>query len=181
MLDAASDLFQRRGYAASGLTEIIDSAGAPKGSLYFHFPRGKEQLGAEALALSGARFEQAIRTVSAEADSGGAAVRTITATLAAGLSATGFELGCPIATTVLETAASSQPIRAAADQAFNSWLTALAERLTADGLSDEVAHERAVLVLSALEGALILARAAHSTAPLETVAGQLASWLDQTT
>ena len=55
MLDTAADLFQSQGYHATGLTQLTTAGGAPKGSLYFHFPGGKEQLAAEAVQLSSER------------------------------------------------------------------------------------------------------------------------------
>jgi TetR/AcrR family transcriptional repressor of lmrAB and yxaGH operons len=174
-LDAAADLFQRQGYAATGLNEITARGGAPKGSLYFHFPGGKEQLGAEALTLAGERFEGAIRAVVGAAPDAPAAVRALAAAMSSGLEASDFQLGCPVATTALEAATGSPSIAAAADGAFGSWLEAIAERLREDGRSERDARSLATLILSALEGALILARAAHSTEPIKLVGAQLAT------
>jgi TetR/AcrR family transcriptional repressor of lmrAB and yxaGH operons len=174
-LDAAAQLFQRQGYAATGLNEITARSGAPKGSLYFHFPGGKEQLGAEALTLAGERFEAAIRAVLDSARDTPSAIRGLAAAMSAGLEATDYQLGCPVATTALEAAATSESIAAAAHGAFYSWLAALTRQLLRDGLSRRESEQRATLILSALEGALILARAGHSTEPLKLVSAQLAT------
>lgn len=172
-LDAAAELFQRQGYAATGLNEITARSGAPKGSLYFHFPGGKEQLGAEALTLAGGRFEGAIKAILDSARDTPAAIKGLVGAMSAGLEASDYQLGCPVATTALEAAATSPSIAAAADGAFKSWLEVLAERLRGDGLSARAAERQAMLILSALEGALILARAARSTQPLKLTGEQL--------
>ena len=93
--------------------------------------------------------------------------------LAAGLAQSDFADGCPIATVALETAGESPQMRAAAQAAFDSWLEVLEERLTRDGLDPAEAEQRAVLVLAAIEGALILARARRDVAPLLAVSAQL--------
>jgi len=40
-LNAAVTLFRRKGYAATGLNDILQQSHAPKGSLYHYFPRVK--------------------------------------------------------------------------------------------------------------------------------------------
>src|SRR5688572_33233071 len=61
MLAAAVELFRARGYAGVGVAELLEKSGAPRGSLYFHFPGGKEQVGAEAVARVGAEVAQRYR------------------------------------------------------------------------------------------------------------------------
>ena len=95
--------------------------------------------------------------------------------LAAGLEQSGFADGCPIATVALETAGDSEPMRAAARAAFDSWLEVLSERLIGTGLDPAGADQRALLVLAAIEGALILARARRDVSPLVAVSSQLRS------
>lgn len=167
-LDSASELFQRQGYSGTGLAEITERSGAPKGSLYHHFPGGKEQLAEEALELAGRRLRRGIEAALASAPDGPSAVRALAAMLAAGLKASGYELGCPVATTTLDAATGSTPIARAADRAFTSWV---------DSIAAHVGTRKAVTVLSALEGALILARAARSTDALEIVGEELAAYV----
>jgi len=180
LLDAAADLLHRKGYSATGLSEVTERAKTPKGSLYFHFPGGKEQLGAEALAASGARFREGIQAIVKDAPDGPSAVRDLAGMLALGLSSTDYQLGCPIATTTLEAASSSPLIRDAADRAFGSWIAALQERLSADGYNDAAANKLSIFVLSALEGAMVLARATQSTAALDIASEALADLVDHT-
>ncbi|MBA3809468.1 MAG: TetR/AcrR family transcriptional regulator [Solirubrobacterales bacterium] len=170
-------LLQRQGYAATGLSEIVAASGAPKGSLYFHFPGGKEELAAAAIASAGAQLRDAIATVFASADDVAAAIAGLIDALAAGLAASDYRGGCPIATVALERAGDSPLLRERTAQAFDSWLDAIAARLRAGGLSRARAERRALLVLSAIEGALILARAGRDPGPLQAVREELAELL----
>ena len=53
ILISMARLIEKQGYHATGLNEIISDSGAPKGSVYYYFPGGKEQIGAEAILESG--------------------------------------------------------------------------------------------------------------------------------
>ncbi len=59
------ELIQTSGYSGTGLNAVIDHAGAPKGSVYFHFPDGKEGLGVAAVDLAAAQFAQLIAEAAA--------------------------------------------------------------------------------------------------------------------
>jgi TetR/AcrR family transcriptional repressor of lmrAB and yxaGH operons len=178
LLDAAVDLLQRQGFHGTGLNELLAHSGTPRGSLYFHFPGGKEQIGAEAMARAGQQVAAALahllRTSASTAD----AVEALGGLLAAGLEASAFERGCPVATTALEAAARSEPIRDAVQASFESWLAPLRADLQAAGFAPDQAAERADLVIGALEGALILARARRDGEVLRRVARQLRPLLE---
>ena len=89
LLDTAVDLLQRQGYHGTGLNELLERSGAPRGSLYHYFPGGKEQIGAEAIGRAGeqvaAAVEHLLRTEPSVAD----AVEALAGLLAAGLEASG--------------------------------------------------------------------------------------------
>jgi TetR/AcrR family transcriptional repressor of lmrAB and yxaGH operons len=101
------------------------------------------------------------------------AVEALAGLLAAGLEASGFERGCPVATTALEVTPRSEPIRVAVQDSFDSWLAPLRERLEATGFSGEEAAGRADLTIAALEGALVLARARRNADVLRDAGRQL--------
>jgi len=172
-VDATGRLLQRQGYAASGLNEIVARSGAPRGSLYFHFPGGKQELAAAAMERGGRRLRDAITIVLAAHEDPVDGIGALIDGMAAGLLASRFRDGCPVATVALEVAAVDDTLRAAACGAFDSWLDAIGERLRAAGLDAAVAERRALLVLAALEGALILARARREISPLEAVREEL--------
>jgi TetR/AcrR family transcriptional regulator, lmrAB and yxaGH operons repressor len=172
---ATAALLQRQGYCATGVSEIVARSGAPKGSLYFHFPGGKQELAIAAMDYAGGRLRRAMAAVLSSRESLGEALGLLVDALAVGLQGSGFQEGCPIATVTLEAASGSQDILAAADAVFASWLEVLEERLLAAGLTAEAARRRALLVLAAIEGGLILARARRDTAPLTAVRDELSA------
>jgi TetR/AcrR family transcriptional regulator, lmrAB and yxaGH operons repressor len=172
-ISATQELLRRRGYAASGLSDILARSGAPKGSLYFHFPGGKQELAVAAMERSASQLRGAIAAVLDSSDDVGEAISRLVDALAAGLADSQFSDGCPIATVALETASESETMRAAAQAAFESWLEVLEQRFTADGLDRRTARQRALTVLAAIEGGLILARAQRDVAPLLAVSSQL--------
>jgi TetR/AcrR family transcriptional repressor of lmrAB and yxaGH operons len=172
-IDATAHLLRRQGYAATGLKEITARSGAPRGSLYFHFPGGKEQLAVAAMERAGEQLRAGIEATVVSCNDVGEALARLIDVMTAGLERSGFEQGCPIATVTLEAATASEGIRSAADQVFNSWLHVLAERLESAGFEPDAARRRATLVLAAIEGALILARAHASTGPLIAVRAEL--------
>jgi TetR/AcrR family transcriptional repressor of lmrAB and yxaGH operons len=91
----------------------------------------------------------------------------------AGLEASDFERGCPVATTALEVTPRSEPIRAAVQASFDSWLGPLRQRLEATGYDPDEAARRADLTIAALEGALVLARARQNADVLRDAGRQL--------
>jgi TetR/AcrR family transcriptional repressor of lmrAB and yxaGH operons len=168
----AGRLLRRQGYAATGLNEIVARSGAPKGSLYFHFPGGKQELAAAALSRAGEQLAASMGAILSSSDDLGEALGRLVDALSAGLEASGYADGCPIATVALE-AGDSEALRAVSASVFESWLERLRTRLCAAGLEPDAAERRALLVLSAIEGALILARTQRDPAPLAAVREEL--------
>jgi TetR/AcrR family transcriptional repressor of lmrAB and yxaGH operons len=163
VLRTAATLFHTQGYHATGLNQVLAEGGAPKGSLYFHFPGGKEQLAVESMRLSSDEFCEHLK----QAGSLDAALDR----LAQRLLDTDFRSGCPIATVALDTAADSEPIRQACDTAYTSWERVIADSLAAQGVSDPEAL--ATTILAAIEGALLLAKTRRDVAPLRQVGAHL--------
>jgi TetR/AcrR family transcriptional repressor of lmrAB and yxaGH operons len=178
LLDSAVDLLQRRGYHATGLNELLERSEAPRGSLYHYFPGGKEQIGAEAIARAGEQVAAAVAHLLRAKASVADAVEALAGLLAAGLEASDFERGCPVATTALEVTPGSEPIRAAVQASFESWLAPLRERLQAAGFDRLEAARRADLAIATLEGALVLARARRNADVLRDAGRQLRPLLE---
>jgi len=174
IVDASAELFRRQGYSATGVKQIVTAAQAPFGSVYHFFPGGKEQLGAEAIRHSGALYLQLIPAVFDFAPDVVSGTRNFFAGAAAHLLDTDFADACPIATIALEVSSTSEPLRHACAEVFESWIAAGAQRYEAAGISSEKARELTIAMLAALEGAFVLARALRSIQPLE-VAGSLAA------
>jgi AcrR family transcriptional regulator len=163
IIDAGAELFSRRGYAGTGLKAILAASDAPFGSLYHFFPGGKEELGAAAIRASGETYLALVESIF------GVGVDVVTATeafcagAAAVLEATDYADACPIATIALEISSTSEPMRRAAADAFESWLAVLELRFTEAGIDAPVARDLAVELFCAVEGAFMLCRATKST------------------
>jgi AcrR family transcriptional regulator len=172
IVDASAELMRRQGYAATGVKQIVTEAKAPFGSLYHFFPGGKEELGAEAIRVSGALYELLIPAIFDPAPDLVSAVRAFFAGAAQHLRETDYEDACPIATVALEVSSSSEAMRIACAEVFESWIAAGLPRFTAAGIPAPRARELVIAMISALEGAFVLARASRSTEAL-AVAGEL--------
>jgi AcrR family transcriptional regulator len=171
IVTAGAELFRRQGYNATGVKQIVAEASAPFGSLYHFFPGGKEQLGAEVIRWSGSTYGQLVAMIFDPAPDVVTAVETFFAGAAETLRETDFADACPIATVALEVASSSEPLREATAEVFESWVEAAAQRFRTAGITRAKSRELAVSLLASLEGAFVLSRAWRSTEPLE-VAGR---------
>jgi TetR/AcrR family transcriptional repressor of lmrAB and yxaGH operons len=173
MLAATASLLQRQGYHATGLNQIVREAKAPKGSLYFHFPEGKEELAQLALEQSGAATRDEVMAVLARHPHPADAVEAITLHLAQQLAASNYEEGCPVATVVLEAASSSARLQGVCARHYGAWTDAAAAYLRHHGVEAKEAESLATLLLASIEGGLLLARARQDTTPLRHIAAQL--------
>jgi TetR/AcrR family transcriptional regulator, lmrAB and yxaGH operons repressor len=166
LIDTAAILFRRQGYAATGLTQILDEAGVKPGSLYHHFPRGKQQLAAAVVDGSGAVIEQLLRRFLATGKPVAEIVDRWIDLLIGGLSADRRD-GCPIEPIATESVNASPLVREASARAFTGWCQAIEERLRSEGWPEAEAKSIAIAVISLIEGALILSRIAGDTTALD--------------
>lgn len=166
ILYATAELFRRQGYSGTGLKQVVVEAQAPFGSLYHHFPGGKQQLADEVIRASGAFFQALVTAVYDGESTAEASVRAVFEGAAETLASTDFQDACPITTVALEVASTNDGLRRATAEVFEQWTVALTERL-----GD---RDRALAVLSALEGAFVLCRAQRTVAPM-LAAGRMAA------
>jgi AcrR family transcriptional regulator len=179
IVQSSAELFRQQGYNATGVKQIVTAAEAPFGSLYHFFPGGKEQLGAEAIKASGAIYELLIPAVLDPAPDIVTGIRDFFAGAAEHLRETDYADACPIATVALEVSSSSEPMRQACAEVFDSWIAAGAMRHERAGLTPEQARTLTIGFLAALEGAFVLARALRSTEPLEVAGEQVATAVEE--
>jgi TetR/AcrR family transcriptional regulator, lmrAB and yxaGH operons repressor len=169
MVESAVVLLAKRGFQGASFTEVLAHSQAPRGSIYHHFPDGKEQLIAAAIDYAGARAVMLL-----DALSGRRPVEIVDAFMAmwrAVLERSGFTAGCSVLAVTVS--ADSAELLARAGQVFRSWQARLAELFTAAGLAAADADGLATMMIAASEGAVVLARAEQALAPLETVHQQL--------
>ncbi|MDO7868208.1 TetR/AcrR family transcriptional regulator [Nocardioides jiangxiensis] len=179
LAESMLELIQTNGYSGTGLSAVIAHASAPKGSVYFHFPDGKEGLGLAAVELAARRFETLIAEAALEAGTPAGSIRAAIAALSAIVGDSGFQLGCPVSVVTLEMGAESERLREACATAFESWISPTAAFLESNGLAAGEARELATVVVATIEGAVIVSRALRSTQPLANAADVLAELVDQ--
>jgi AcrR family transcriptional regulator len=173
IVTVSAEMFRRQGYEGTGLKQIVTAANVPFGSLYHFFPGGKEQLGAEAIRVSGGAFGRMGNAILDAAPDIVSGIRDLFNGAALTMKVTDYADACPIATVALEVSSSSEPMRQAAAEVFEDWIGDLQQRYMSAGIPADRARALAVATLSLLEGAFIFSRAMRTTQPVE-IAGAAA-------
>jgi len=171
MIDSAIMLFRQRGVAGTSMRDIVEHGNAPRGSIYHHFPGGKEELAREATQRAG-DFIGSLLTTLSEGDPA-AAIAKFVGHWSSALTSADFHDGCPVAA-----AAVSDEARAVAGAAFAGWEESLSSAIAARGVPPAKAASLATLAIASVEGALIMARAQRSDEPLRRVGAELRSLLE---
>src|SRR6195952_484393 len=135
-LAAAAKLFRQQGYHGTALHDILAAGGSPRGSLYFHFPKGKEEIGEAALTLAGEAVRQAIAHAAATSENAEVFLTRIARGMASDLENSDYKEGCPIATTALETSSQSDVLGAATRTAFQKWENEIRRGLEGFGIGE---------------------------------------------
>ncbi|MBN1243442.1 MAG: TetR/AcrR family transcriptional regulator [Spirochaetales bacterium] len=178
IVETAMRLFEERGYHATGIAELVKESGAPRGSVYFHFPGGKEQIAVEAVERAGARLAGRVREnfpksgPEGKLDCDGALVAFLER-VAFQVERSGFRAGGPLLIVASETASGGGLIGDACRKAYEGLATAFREALEACGCAAEAASSLALTILAAVEGAIVLSRSFRSADPLRRVAADL--------
>lgn len=179
LIQAMSRSMQIRGFGATGMKDVLESAGVSSGSMYHAFPAGKEELGAAAVREVGLGAAEQIRAVLESSDSAAHGLERIFGALMADLERSGFRFGCPIGVPATEAAAVSDEIQAACDEVFGAWVTAYRDALVSEGWAAEAAEELALAIVTGYEGSVTMARALRSTAPIANTADHLRTRVSQ--
>jgi AcrR family transcriptional regulator len=169
MVAGAVKLLAQRGLQATSFSSVLAETSTPRGSIYHHFPGGKEELVAAAIDATQAHALHLI-----DKDLGAPAVEVAKSFLAAWralLTYTDFAAGCALVAVTV--AAETEGLRLRAAEAFRAWQQKLGDALHAGGLSAEDAAAAATLLLAASEGAVVICRAEQDIRPFEVVAAQL--------
>jgi AcrR family transcriptional regulator len=169
MIVSTALLIREKGARATSIDDVLAHSGAPRGSVYHHFPGGRDQLLREATDFAGGY-------VAARIDRAESALELLDSLIeeyGEQLVRSDYRAGCPIVAVAVEAGDPGSDLHEHAAAAFAGWQTLLAERLTAAGVAAGRADELAVMAIAAVEGALIIARARRDAGPLETVHRQL--------
>jgi AcrR family transcriptional regulator len=180
LVRTTSRLLRKQGYGATGLNQVMAKAQAPKGSMYFHFPGGKEELAAAAVDYFAERVMLRMEKGLAEAATVGEAVAGFFDGYIEHFQRTDFSEGCAVATVVLDAAANHEALAAATGRALRGWVDRFAEALEAEGRSPAEAHRLATLIIAAIEGTVVIGKGERSTEPLVAVQAVLRELLAPT-
>ena len=179
IIQTTCELIENQGYNATGLNQIVKESGAPKGSLYYYFPDGKEEITDEAIHWAGQTVAGRIRSGLQASDDPAEAIRIFIENVAHHVEASGFRAGGPLTTVALESATTSERLNLACREAYDLLQGAFREKLAASGLPEVRAAELASFITASIEGAIILSRTYHTGDPLRRTAGHLERCIQQ--
>jgi AcrR family transcriptional regulator len=180
MVRSAAQLIRRKGVSATGMREIVIEADAPRGSLQHYFPGGKEEIVSDALLWSGdVSSRRVLRSLGElKSKTPSALLISIVDTWRRDLTEEQFSAGCPLVAAAADTAATSEQLRKVLRRAFDGWLEPLSRSLVELGVPRERADDLAVVVIAALEGAIVLARIRRDLTPFDALIHELGPLLD---
>ncbi len=174
MVISAALLIRERGAQPTAIADVLEHSGAPRGSAYHYFPGGRTQLLCEAIDYAGEYVAAKI----AEAETGLAALEDLVGYYRKQLLRSDYRAGCPVVAVTVEAGDPTKrdqvtPVIDRAAAAFACWNDLIAQRLIADGVSPSRAEDLAMLITTAIAGAIVVARASRDPTPLDRVHGQL--------
>lgn len=172
MVRSAAYLFRERGYSGTAFRDVIAHSGAPRGSIYHHFPEGKTQLAEEAVRYAGEFLNSGILAATESGDAA-SAVDAFVGWWRSVLIKSEFRAGCPIVAVTIESNDEAPQLATAAAAAFGRWQDTLATGLENAGVPAERSPRLARLIVAAVEGATVLCRAHRDVAPLDDVVAEL--------
>jgi AcrR family transcriptional regulator len=176
---ATNELFRRYGYNGTSLSQISVAANATIGSIYHFFPGGKEALAVAVVETTGDIYRQLFELIAQEASDPAQAYVDFFAGAATVLEESGYIDPCPIGGLAREVANTSEPLRLAAANVFESWIDAATRHLVDAGVSSEQATRLAQVFVATVEGMFVLSRTQRSTAPLQAAGRSLGQLVTQ--
>ena len=177
---SCAQLVREQGVTGTGVREVVARAAAPRGSLQHYFPGGKDQIVREALGWSAQFAAARVREYvdGAAEPSPGGLFAAMVGQWRAEFRQRGYVAGCPLVAAAADVAASNDALRETIRDGFEVWLAPVRAGLVRLGVPADRAESLALLMVSALEGAIVLARSRHDPAPLAAVEAELRPLLD---
>ncbi|WP_431237913.1 TetR/AcrR family transcriptional regulator [Mycolicibacterium aichiense] len=171
MLVSAAEVLRERGAAGVTIDEVLARSGAPRGSVYHHFPEGRSQILREALEYAGYAITTAIDEAACE--NAGVLLRRYVQLWEDALITSDYTAGCPVLAAAIGSGEDEQQLTAVAGEIFSRWREASKQAYLREGFDDADASALADTTLSAMEGAVVLCRSVRSLQPLHDVAAQM--------
>jgi AcrR family transcriptional regulator len=182
MVRSAALLIRERGAHATAISDVLEHSGAPRGSAYHYFPNGRTQLLCEAVDYAGDYIAARIT----KRERGIDVLDTLIDAYREQLTGSDYRAGCPIVAVAVEAGDPDDPARTTplierTAAVFARWTELITQRLVGDGIEPSRAAELAMLMTTAVEGAIIVARASRDVKPLDLVHRQLRALLQAET
>jgi TetR/AcrR family transcriptional repressor of lmrAB and yxaGH operons len=171
MLVSAAEVLRERGAAGLTIDEVLARSGAPRGSVYYHFPEGRNQILTEALQYAGEAITEVIDRAAAKG--GLYMVRQFVEFWEELLAESDFAAGCPVVAAAIGSADEEPPLTTVAGSIFSHWRDALTRAFVSDGFDEPDAGSLAIMCIASLEGAVVLCRSTRTVDPLRDVAQQV--------
>ena len=172
MIERTAVLLAKKGLQGTSLSEVLEASSAPRGSLYHHFPGGKDELVLAALSKAGDQIMDPLNRL--EGKSAAAVAQTFIGLWRAHLVKYNFRAGC--AGVAITVAADSPVLLESVAEVFRDWRYRLSALLAAGGVPANRAPAMSATLIAACEGAVLLSRAERSIVPFDlVVAEQLAA------
>jgi AcrR family transcriptional regulator len=173
MIVAARRLFREHGYLGTALSDVVTESAAPRGSVYFHFPGGKEELATEVALVHAADMIAHINRAAGATTTAGELIKAVIGRSRDELVSSNYHEGCAVAPIIIETTPTSVPLSDVARRGFQDTIAALTARLTEKGVPHDRAVELATNTVTSTQGSLILARVLRSPAPFDMAIAEL--------
>jgi AcrR family transcriptional regulator len=181
MVISTALLIRERGAHSTAISDVLEHSGAPRGSAYHHFPGGRTQLLCEAVDFASDHTAARIAAAATGLD----VLDAVVSGFRKQLTKTDYRAGCPVVAVAVEAGDPTKDENAAvlerAGAAFTRWSDLIAGRLADDGVATGRARELAMFITSAIEGAIVMARATRDVEPLDATHRQLRTLLQAET
>lgn len=172
MLTSTVALLRENGAGSTSIDRILEHSGAPRGSVYHHFPGGRVQLLDEAVALAGSLMAGVIEAA-IEADDPVRGIDEFFAVWRRDLVDSRFRQGCPVLAVAVEGNDGASTPAESAGGVFAGWQEAFTALFRRHGLPEGRSRRLAALIVAAEEGAVVMCRAQQGIAPMDAVAAEI--------
>lgn len=179
IIDIATTLFQQKGYKGVGLTEILKACNISKGSLYHHFPNGKEELLIACLQSLNDAITREIVEIFKKYTTTSEATKVTIDKLILDFETKGEIAGYTFSSIVSEMASLSDPVREACANLYHRIQDIYFNKLLSDGFEKEKANSIALMMTASIEGGMMLCRTEKATTPLKVISQVIANLLKE--
>lgn len=177
IVDTAISLFRREGYRGVELNRIVRASGAPKGSLYHYFPKGKASIAVAAIEESVDQLVELMRAIAQHCDGPEAFIRAFINLVAARLRQSEFQDGCTLTTIMLELAPEDRSVMKTGLLYYSKFTSVICDVLSEANYSKSESLKIATLWVTTIQGSFLQSKVYQSTEPLEVAGEVLASTL----